>query len=74
MAKVSIHVWHRPTGEIIGVGQPKGAAKGKCVPLPGPNQVVLETEFEEKHIATLYQTHMVDVGQKTLVKRSDSKK
>ena len=51
-----------------------GAAKGKCVPLPGPNEIVLETEFEEKHIATLHQTHMVDVGHKTLVKRSDSKK
>lgn len=74
MAKVSIHVWHRITGEITAVGRPTGAAKAKCVPLPGQNRSVLETEFEEKHIAGLHQTHMVDVSQRTLVKRSDSKK
>ena len=70
--KVLIHVWHGVTGEIVAVGQPMGAAK--CIPLSGEGQSVLEAQIEEEQIAGLYQTHMVDVDHKALIKLSDRKK
>jgi hypothetical protein len=72
MAKVNIYLWHKVDGKIVAVGRPIGAAK--CIPLGGENQSVLETEIDEKHIAEVHQTHVVDVSQKALVKRSDGGK
>jgi len=68
MTKVNVFVWHNVNGEIVAVGRAMGA--NKCVPLSGEDQSVLETEIEEEHISRLHETHIVDAGQKSLVKRS----
>jgi hypothetical protein len=72
MAKVNIHVWYNINGEIVAVGRPMGGAK--CVAMSRENQSVLETEVDEKHVADLYKTHIVDVGRKAVVALSDYKK
>ena len=68
MAKISIHVWHNLTGEIVAVGRPIGGAK--CTPLSGENQAVLEAVIEEELLSSLHKTHKVDMTQKAVVKQS----
>jgi hypothetical protein len=67
MAKIKIHVWHNLNGEIVAVGRP--TERIKAIPLAGIDQSVLETEFDEDQLATLVQTHFVDMTKKALVKR-----
>jgi hypothetical protein len=69
MAKVNVLVWHLADGKIVAVGRPVGSAK--CTALGNDYQSVLEAEIEEEHVARMHETHMVDVGRKGLVKRSD---
>ncbi len=68
MATVKIHIWHEVTGKIIAIGKPAENSPYQVIPLPGENQLVLETETEEENIKELYKTHIVDVNKKALVK------
>jgi len=68
MAKAKIHIWHNVGGEILAIGRPVNSRN--CVPIPGQDQATLETEIEEALIPTLHSTHIVDVHQKRLVKRT----
>ena len=72
MAKVTVHVWHKVTGEIVAVGRPVGGTK--CVPLGDGNKSAIETQIDEEHIPGLHKTHFVDIHRKLVVKQSDSSK
>lgn len=73
MAKISIFVWHDLSGQIVAVGRPMSGAK--CVPLiSDDNCVLVEAEIEEKWIAGLHQTHMVDVNRKAIIKHAQTAK
>lgn len=70
MAKVCVFVWHDVTGQIVAVGRPVGGAK--CVPVTGDDNSVLETELEEKSVADLHRTHVVDVNRKAVIKHAQT--
>jgi hypothetical protein len=72
MAKVCVFVWHDVTGQIVAVGRPMGGSK--CVPVTGDDNSVLEAELEEKSIAALHQTHVVDVNRKAVIKHGQTAK
>ena len=71
MAKITIHVWHNLNGEITAIGRPM--SKTKCTPLSGENQGVLEAMVEEDLVASLHNTHRVDMTQRAVVKHSPRK-
>ena len=64
MAK--IHVWYKPSGEIVVVGDASG--NDNCIPVTGENQSVLELDVDESEVSSLHQTHRVDPLRQTLVK------
>lgn len=67
MAKVSVHVWHTISGEIVAVGRSTGVVP--CVPLGDQNQAVIELDVDEKQARQLHRTHVVDIARKALIKR-----
>jgi hypothetical protein len=71
MANVKRHIWHDLRGEILAIGHPIGSHK--CIPVSGQAQSVLEVEIEEKQIANLHRTHIVDVHQQRLIKHPSAK-
>ncbi|HZR57855.1 MAG TPA: hypothetical protein VFA74_13355 [Terriglobales bacterium] len=67
MAKTNVFIWHNLTGQILAIGHSTG--KRKATPVAREGQAVLETEFEESHLAGLHKTHIVDVTKRTLIKK-----
>ena len=58
MAKVSVHIWHNISGEIMAVGRSTGVRP--CVPIVDRDQAVIEIEVDEAHAHELHRTYVVD--------------
>lgn len=66
MAKVPVSIVHKVTGEIVAVGTSTasiGGATLKGITIGGPDELVIDAEVEEKDLASLLATHIVE-GQK----------
>jgi hypothetical protein len=66
MAKVGVHIWHGADGEIVAIGHPGPKSKAQFVPVGGPGIGIMEADVEEKYIADLHKTHVVDIQRKIL--------
>ncbi len=63
MAKVRVSIVHKVTGEIVAVSTPAASVEGmelKAITIGGPEESVIEAEVEEKDLASLLTTHIVD--------------
>jgi hypothetical protein len=66
MAKVQVSIVHKITGEIVAVSTSAvsiGGATLKGITIGGPDELVIDAEVEEKDLASLLATHIVE-GQK----------
>ena len=66
MAKVPVSIVHKVTGEIVAVSTSTasiGGAALKGITFGGPDELVIDAEVEEKDLASLLTTHIVEEGQ-----------
>ena len=69
----AIDVWHDENGRIVAWGyRPAGAPDYlRAVPVAAPGRAVLSLTVAEEQLASLHQTHVVDVVKASLRSRSD---
>jgi hypothetical protein len=63
MAKVPVSIVHKVTGEIVAVSTSTASIGGvalKGIAIGGPDELVIDAEVEEKDLAALLTTHIVE--------------
>jgi len=63
MAKIPVSVVHKVTGEIVAVSTSTasiGGATLRGITIGGPDELVIDAEVEEKDLASLLTTHIVE--------------
>jgi hypothetical protein len=61
MAEQDVFIWHNLDGTIVAVGRAAHGLEERIEPIAAPHQRVLRMRVPQDHVASLHQTHRVDL-------------